>query len=89
MGMATAVSRKTNVASRRPKPGAWFVPLRGSYLPASPAGWLCYLPFVAYLLFVAYLGHHTTTSLGVALLLIVPNWVAASVVLTWFAARKS
>ena len=67
----------------------WFVPLRGSYLPVSPAGWLSYIPFVTYLLFTAYVGHQATASSGLAILFIVPNWVAATVVLTWFAARKS
>lgn len=83
------MSRKTK--SRRPKakPGAWFIPLRGSYLPASPAGWWTYLPFLAYLIFTLVVGINDTSSTSVAILFIVPNWVAAVVVMTYLAAKKS
>jgi hypothetical protein len=53
------------------------------------AGWLSYIPFIAYLMLVGIIADHNTASLALAILLIVPNWVAAAVVLTWFAARKS
>jgi hypothetical protein len=77
--------------TRRPKAkrGAWFVPVRGSYLPASPAGWWTYLPFVAYLVFALVAGFNYTSSTTEAILFIVPNWVAAAVVMTYIAARKS
>lgn len=89
MAMVMAASKRASPKVAAPKPGAWFVPIRGSYLPISPAGWASYLPFLAYLLFTADVGVRTTASLGQALLFIVPNWVAAAVVLTWLAARKS
>ncbi|MDB5184290.1 MAG: hypothetical protein JWN38_98 [Candidatus Saccharibacteria bacterium] len=77
--------------SKRPKAkrGAWFVPVRGSYLPASAAGWWTYVPFVAYLVFTLVAGLSQTSSLATAVLFIVPNWVAAAAVLTYVAARKS
>jgi hypothetical protein len=77
--------------NRRPKvkPGAWFVPVRGSYLPASPAGWCSYLPFVAYLIFVLVVGIKDISSSLVTVLLVVPNWVAAAAVMTYIASRKS
>jgi hypothetical protein len=77
--------------TKRPKakPGAWFVPVRGSYLPASAAGWWMYVPFVAYLVFSLVAGINETSSKAVAVLFVVPNWVAATVVMTYIAARKS
>ena len=71
------------------KPGAWFVPVRGSYLPYSPQGWLTYIPFTAYLVFTLIAGLNNTDSWQMATLFIVPNWVAAAAVMTWIAARKS
>jgi hypothetical protein len=83
------MSTKTKSKKPKAKAGAWFMPTRGSYLPASPEGWLTYLPFVAYLLFALIVGLRDTTSWGIAILFIVPNWVAASVIMTYIAARKS
>jgi hypothetical protein len=67
----------------------WFVPLRGSYLPASRAGWLTYIPFVGYLVCALLAGLHETSSYVAAALFVVPNWVAAAVVMTYVAARHS
>jgi hypothetical protein len=76
---------------KRPKVkvGAWFIPVRGSYLPASTIGWLLYLPFVAYLAFTLVICLNNTSSNATAVLFIVPNWVAAAAVMTYIAARKS
>lgn len=76
-------------ATKKPKPGVWFVPIRGSYLPVSAAGWLTYIPYVAYLVFVFIYSSHVTASLITTVLYVVPNWVAASAVLTWIAFHKS
>ena len=75
--------------SRKNKKSKWFTPVRGSYLPNNWLGWLTYLPFTAYLLFTFYFGWHDTTSHQQAVLFIVPNWVAATVVMTWIAKRTS
>jgi hypothetical protein len=69
--------------------GAWFVAVRGSYLPVSWQGWLTYFPFVAYLLFSWHVAFWYTGTTPKAVLWIVPNWVAAAVVLTWVAKRTS
>ena len=76
---------------KRPKakPGAWFVPVRGSYLPTSTAGWLTYIPFVAYLVFTLVVGMNDFSSYAISVLFVVPNWVAATVVMSYIAARKS
>lgn len=71
------------------KKGAWFVKVRGSYLPASFMGWLTYIPYISYLGFSALAVVGRTNSAAVAVLLIVPNWVAATVVMTYIAARNS
>ena len=71
------------------KKGAWFVAIRGSYLPVSWEGWLTYFPFAAYLLFSLYFGFDQTDSTAKAILFVVPNWVAAAVAMTWLAKRTS
>ena len=83
------MTRKTIRKTPKAKKGAWFVPVRGSYLPASPAGWLTYLPFVTYLVFTLVVGVHDTSTWSLAVLFVVPNWIAATAVMTWIAARKS
>jgi hypothetical protein len=71
------------------KKGAWFVAIRGSYLPVSWQGWLTYVPFIAYLLFAMQVAKGATHSAAAAVLIIVPNWVAATIVMTWLAKRTS
>jgi hypothetical protein len=77
--------------SRYPKAkkGAWFIRVRGSYLPASASGWLTYIPYAGYLIFTLVVGWKNVSSHGLAILFIVPNWIAATAVMTWIAARKS
>lgn len=67
----------------------WFTKVRGSYLPANILGWLTYIPFIGYLVFSFIVSVDKTSSLLMAFLLIVPNWVAAGVVLTYIANRMS
>jgi len=71
------------------KKGAWFVAIRGSYLPVSPEGWLTYIPFTAYLVFSLIVGFAYTGNTLKAILWVFPNWVAAAVVMTWIAKRTS
>ncbi len=68
---------------------AWFVPLRGSYLPVSWQGWLLYVPFAAYLGYSMYVAFQYTGTWVKAVLWIVPNWVAAAIIMTWIAKRAS
>jgi hypothetical protein len=67
----------------------WFIRVRGSYLPHSWQGWLLYIPFSAYLIYSAVIGWQNTDSFGHALVFIVPNWIAAAVIMTWIAQRTS
>lgn len=75
--------------AKKSKKQKWFIPVRGSYLPNSWQGWLTYIPFSAYLLFVLEYGWRDTASTSQAILYIAPNWVAATVVMTWIAKRTS
>ncbi len=78
-----------NVSHKKKKAGAWFIRVRGSYLPSSLQGWLTYIPFTAYLVFSMIIAWRDSSSHSIAVLYIIPNWIAAAVVLTWIAARKS
>ncbi|HSX16260.1 MAG TPA: hypothetical protein VLF40_05700 [Candidatus Saccharimonadales bacterium] len=72
------------------KKGAWFVAIRGSYIPVSWQGWLTYLPFTAYLVFAVLMGWQLAEgSPSRAILFVVPNWVAAVAIMTWLAKRTS
>ncbi len=71
------------------KKGAWFVAVRGSYIPVSSQGWLTYIPFVAYLVYSLIVAFAYTGNNWKAVLWIVPNWVAAAVVMTYVAKRTS
>lgn len=71
------------------RPGKWFIPLRGSYIPATWQGWLTYVPFIAYLAYSGIVGWRDTSSHDMAVLFIVPNWIAASGLMTWLAKWKS
>jgi hypothetical protein len=75
--------------AKKSKKQKWFRPVRGSYLPNNWQGWLTYIPFLAYLVFVLVYGWRDTSSATQAILYIAPNWVAAAVVMTWFAKRVS
>ena len=75
--------------AKKSKGKKMFTPVRGSYLPNNWLGWLTYLPFTAYLIFTLYFGWHDRTSTQQAVLFILPNWVAATAVMTWIAKRSS
>jgi hypothetical protein len=75
--------------ARKTKAQKWFTPVRGSYLPNNGIGWLSYIPFTAYLVFALAAGWRYTANTYEAILFIIPNWVAAVVVMTWLAKRTS
>lgn len=85
--MVNRMARRTKLPKTRR--GAWFVPVRGSYLPASAAGWWTYAPFVAYLIASLIIGVRDESSPLLAFLFIIPNWIAAGAIMTYIAARKS
>jgi branched-subunit amino acid transport protein len=74
---------------KKSKAQKWFIPVRGSYLPNNWKGWLSYIPFSAYLIFAVVFGWRDTETTAQAVLFIVPNWVAATAVMTWLARRTS
>jgi len=69
--------------------GALFYKVRGSYLPATWQGWLTYVPFTGFLVTVLVEAIRTQNSVSDMVYMIFPQWVAAAVVMTWLAARKS
>lgn len=73
----------------RTKKKSWFIAVRGSYLPNGWQGWLTYLPFTAFLLYSLYIGFTATDTYPQAVLFVIPNWIAAAVVMTWLAKRTS
>jgi len=71
------------------KKGAWFYRVRGSYLPATWQAWLTYVPFTGFLVSVlvsAFRSEHSGSDIFYA---VFPQWVAAAVVMTYIASRKS
>jgi hypothetical protein len=67
----------------------WFIKVRGSYLPTSWQGWLTYVPYLAYIIGVLVFVIKRKDSVWLALFTVLPNWVAAAVILTWLARHKS
>ncbi|MEI7632173.1 MAG: hypothetical protein WCJ60_02525 [bacterium] len=75
--------------SKSSKNKAWFVSVRGSYLPNSWQGWLLYVPFVAFLLSAMSYSMDNKHSTSDVVYAIFPQWVAAAVVMTWIAKSKT
>lgn len=74
---------------KKTKTKPWFKKIRGSYIPNSWPGWLTYVPFSLFLVIVLVAGVRTQHSVSDVFYMIFPQWVAAAVVMTWIAARKS
>jgi hypothetical protein len=83
------MAQKHTKTKLKDKKGAWFIPVRGSYIPASWQGWLTYIPFVAYLIYSVIVAWDYTSNDWKAVLWIVPNWVTAALVMTWIARQMS
>ncbi len=66
---------------------AWFKPLRSSYIASNYKGALSYIPFVAYLVLSAVLPFDYLKPRSIAIFIVIPNWVAAALVMTMFAKR--
>jgi hypothetical protein len=67
----------------------WFKKKRGSYIPCSTNGWLTYIPYIAYMASSVVVVHSQTKSISLLVYEIVPQWIAATIVITWVAQRKS
>lgn len=74
---------------KKHKKDKWFIKVRSSYLPNSRAGWLTYIPFLAFLLIVPLIAFANTDNIPLAILITIPNWVAAAIVMTYVASNKS
>ncbi|MDB5175234.1 MAG: hypothetical protein JWM81_92 [Candidatus Saccharibacteria bacterium] len=70
------------------KSAAWFTAARGSYLPKTWQSLIIYVPYFAYLLYTAFASFKYARP-ALAVLYIVPNWIAAAVVATWFAKQHA
>jgi hypothetical protein len=73
----------------KPKKGAWFVKIRGSYIPCSWQGWLLYVPFIAFLVTVMQATIRDAHSMSDALYQLFVYFVCAGVVMHWIASAKS
>lgn len=67
----------------------WYIKVRGSYLPISKEGWLTYIPFLVFLIVVPVIAVMNTDSIAIAMLLVIPNWIAAGAVMTYIGSQKS
>jgi hypothetical protein len=67
----------------------WYIKKRGSYLPSSWQGWLSYVPYVAYIVGVLVYVEVNKDSFWLAVFTTIPNWIAASAVMTWLARQRS
>ena len=71
------------------KPNVWFVPKRGSYLPASWQGWTSYLVAIAYLSTVyVYIDSLTDNPQWIAVHML-KDFLFMGLVLTWIAQQRS
>ena len=66
-----------------------FIKVRGSYLPNSLSAWLLYIPFVGYLVWTLVYSNNTFSSVAEMVFFIVPQFVSATVIMTWIASRNS
>ena len=83
------MAHKAKRKLQKNKPEVWFVPVRGSYLPISRQGWLMYLPFIGYLILTLVAGVRYSSSTAIAVSIIILSWLAAGLVMTYVAAKKS
>jgi uncharacterized membrane protein (GlpM family) len=67
----------------------WFYKTRGSYLPKTLPGWLTYIPYLAYLIGVLVFVLQRRDNFWLGVFTVVPNYVAAVIILTWIAKHKS
>jgi len=67
----------------------WFIKKRGSYLPNNAQGWFTYIPFLGYFLLTALVSYRLSSSIFTVGLLVLPQWIAATIIMTWIAEHKS
>jgi hypothetical protein len=71
------------------KKGAWFVRVRGSYLPRTWQAWVCYIPFVSFLVWAQWVLMGSSLETAVAALIYFACLVCSGATMTWIAVQKS
>jgi len=71
------------------KKAAWFIPVRGSYLPNSWQAWVLYVPFVSFLIWSISFSKQSQDTFSGFFFMAFPQWVSAAIVMTWIAKKKS
>jgi hypothetical protein len=85
-----SMSKKVTTKKKpKAKKNVLFVQSRGSYIPASPFGWLLYIPFTMYLVLVLLVAIYGTDSAAEAIVISVPGFVAGGAVMQWIASSNS
>lgn len=79
----------TNMKHYKASKNKWYIAIRGSYLPVSWQGWLLHLAFVLYAVTSAVVIVQHNSSIPFIAIQILAQLVAATVILTWVAQRKS
>jgi hypothetical protein len=67
----------------------WFKKVRGSYLPSNLKGALTYIPYIAYIVGALVYAFNSDYAFWTKVFIVIPNWVAACIAMSWFASRKS
>lgn len=67
----------------------WFKKIRHSYIAVNIYGALMYIPYAAYLLYSLYIPFHYINNKQLALLIVLPNWIGVTLLMTLFAKYKS
>lgn len=81
------MAAKRSAKSSPPKP--WFIKTWGSYLPKTWQAALTYIPYLAYLIAVLVFVLNRQDNFWLAVFILVPNYVVASLVMSWIAKQKS
>ena len=71
------------------KKGAWFYPLRGSYLPCAWQGWLVEIAILVAFLLGLYAFNEQELSMPIVAVIMVPYTLSLGIIATWVAKQKS
>jgi hypothetical protein len=79
-----------NKKSPKLKKGAWFVKVRGSYLPMTPQGWLMHALLVGCAVVAIYMTYYyDDRALVVVLPALILQLVGIGAIFTWVASKKA
>ena len=81
--------KKWNKKLPKLKKGAWFVPVRGSYLPMTPQGWIMHLFLLIGAVSIIADAYYDTRSVPVIIISMLLELVGLGAVFTYLAAKKS